>query len=141
MSYLLDANTISYVFGPRVNLNVSNRFYARLDDVAVASVVWSELVYGMERLPASRRKEELNDFLEIVIRRACPILPYDEAAAAWHARECARLERAGRTAPFVDSQIAAVAATNDLTLVTANLRDFANFQGLRVEDWSVPAQR
>lgn len=64
-----------------------------------------------------------------------PILPYDEAAADWHARERARLVAAGRTPPLLDGQIAAVAAVNDLVLVTSNVRDFRGFDGLRIEDW------
>ena len=66
------------------------------------------------------------------------ILPFDQRAAEWHASERARLGGIGLTPPFVDSQIAAVAFVNDLTLVTANTADFSNFDGLRVEDWTQP---
>jgi tRNA(fMet)-specific endonuclease VapC len=41
----------------------------------------------------------------------------------------------GATPPFADGQIAAVAATNGLILVTLNTGDYAAFQGLRLEDW------
>ncbi|HZQ98784.1 MAG TPA: hypothetical protein VFC93_08205 [Chloroflexota bacterium] len=64
-----------------------------------------------------------------------PILPYDEAAAGWHAMERARLAAHGRTLPFVDGQIAAIAQTNNLVLVTANAADFRDFAGLTIEDW------
>ena len=64
-----------------------------------------------------------------------PILPYDHAAAEWHARERARLASRGETRPFVDGQIAAVAHVNDLTLVTFNDVDFRLFEGLRVVSW------
>jgi predicted nucleic acid-binding protein len=47
----------------------------------------------------------------------------------------ARLERAGKTAPFVDGQIAAVAVTCGLPLVTANPVDFKPFKGLTVVNW------
>jgi predicted nucleic acid-binding protein len=36
----------------------------------------------------------------------------------------------------VDGQIAAIAVCNDLTLVTANLRDFRGFTGLHVTSWA-----
>jgi tRNA(fMet)-specific endonuclease VapC len=42
---------------------------------------------------------------------------------------------AGRTPPLADGQIAAVARTNDLVLVTLNLMDYDGFRDLRVEDW------
>jgi tRNA(fMet)-specific endonuclease VapC len=65
-----------------------------------------------------------------------PILPYDADAAQWHARERARLATAGKIPPFADGQIAAIARVNGLTLVSANLSDYAHFDGLRVLDWS-----
>jgi tRNA(fMet)-specific endonuclease VapC len=64
-----------------------------------------------------------------------PVLPYDAAASEYHAIERARLERIGRTPSFADGQIAAIAHTNDLILVTINLNDFGGFQDLRVESW------
>ena len=41
----------------------------------------------------------------------------------------------GTDAHYADSQIAAIAATNGLVLVTSNRKDFARFEGLFVEDW------
>ena len=40
-----------------------------------------------------------------------------------------------KPAPFADGQIAAVAVTNDLRLVTRNVADFALFDDLVVESW------
>ena len=74
-------------------------------------------------------------YRDIVIGSGMQILPYDEAAATWHARERARLLGLGRPQPYPDSQIAAIAATRNLTLVTRNTRDFECFDGLRLENW------
>lgn len=38
----------------------------------------------------------------------------------------------------MDLRIAAVALTNDATLITGNLSDFRRVPGLRVEDWTAP---
>ncbi|HET6611150.1 MAG TPA: hypothetical protein VFG83_04145 [Kofleriaceae bacterium] len=65
-----------------------------------------------------------------------PILTYDAIAAEWHAQERARLAKTGRSAPFVDGQIAAIAAVSGLILVTRNVKDFRRFKGLEVSDWS-----
>ena len=77
----------------------------------------------------------MEGFLEEVVRATLPILPYDERAAEWHGEERARLERAGRMAPFVDGQIAAIAVTSGLPLVTANPIDFKWFKTLTVHNW------
>lgn len=66
---------------------------------------------------------------------ALPILPYDAAAAEWHADERVRLEKAGTPRPFIDGQVAAIARVNGLVLVTANVKDFRFFDALTVEDW------
>ena len=86
-------------------------------------------------MPQGKRRESLKTYLEEVVL-LIPILPYDSEAAAWHAEERARLSSAGKTPPFADGQIAAVAYVNGLTLVTFNVRDFSGFARLRIEDWS-----
>ena len=104
-------------------------------EIAIASVVWHELWYGCYRLPASTKRSVIEAYLNNVVARAIPILPYDQQAAQWHAKERARLVQIGRTPPFADGQIAAVAATNGLYLVTFNRDDYAAFRGLRLENW------
>jgi tRNA(fMet)-specific endonuclease VapC len=135
LRYLLDTSTISWAVARRPSRSVVERLMARGNACAVAAPAWHELVYGCERLPAGRRRSELTAFVEGVVR-GLPVLPYDEAAAAWHGRERARLDRTGHGAPFVDGQIAAITHVNGLCLVTANVRDFAHFRDLRIEDWT-----
>lgn len=105
-------------------------------ELATCAVVWHELRFGAARLADSERRRAIEAYLEEAVRRALPILPYDEEAAAWHARERARLERRGRPPAATDAQIAAIARVNELVLVTANGRDFRGFTGLRIEDWT-----
>lgn len=87
-------------------------------------------------MPAGARKSFLSGFLYDFVIETFPVLPYDERAAAWHAVERARLDAVGRTRPILDGQVAAVAAVNGLTVVTANVRDFEPFEGVTIEDWS-----
>jgi tRNA(fMet)-specific endonuclease VapC len=135
LRYLLDTSTLSWAIAPTPNRRVVDRLSKESPTCAVAAPVWHELSYGCARLPAGKRRQELEAFLEVVAA-SFPILPYDRAASSWHARERARLEKAGRPAPFVDAQIASIAHVANLTLVTANPRDFATFKGLRVQDWT-----
>jgi tRNA(fMet)-specific endonuclease VapC len=66
------------------------------------------------------------------------ILPYDLEAAEWYAIERARLVSLGRTPPYFDGQIAAIAVVNDLVLVTNNISDYAEFQNLQLQNWFIP---
>ena len=133
--YLLDTNTISETEQMQPSPNVAARLEEHRGEVALASVTWHELLYGYYRLPESKRKQRVNFFIHNTIRPNIPILPYDAAAAEWFARERARLTLMGRTPSYPDGQIAAVAATNDLILVTRNDADFVHFNDLTVENW------
>ena len=134
LRYLLDTNVLSEPMRPDPDPGVLKRLIEVGDAAATGAPVWHELEYGRSRLPAGRRRRAIDavmDRLEAVLI----ILPYDQAAARWHARERARLAKKGKSPPFVDGQIAAIAAGSGLVLVTRNIRDFAGFADLRVESW------
>jgi tRNA(fMet)-specific endonuclease VapC len=136
VSYLLDTNVLSEPIKSHPDLRVVQAIAEHDGELATCSIVWHELCYGVTRLVASAKRRAIETYLEEAVRAALPILPYDEAAAAWHARECARLVRRGRSPSAADGQVAAIASVNELTLVTANTRDFRQFEGLDIEDWS-----
>jgi tRNA(fMet)-specific endonuclease VapC len=134
--YLLDTNIVSEPLRPSPSRNILRRLRSHEGEAAIASIVWHELQFGLLRLPESSRREAIERYLVEVVGSSFPILDYDRAAAEWHARERVRLEAAGKTPPFVDGQIAAIAHTHDLILVTANKADFRGFEELRVETWA-----
>ncbi|HEY9799340.1 MAG TPA: PIN domain-containing protein [Leptolyngbyaceae cyanobacterium] len=103
-------------------------------EVAVSSVVVHELLHGCLRLPESKRREYLRNYIyESVLN--LPIFDYDLKAAQWHAQERVRLSQIGKTPAFVDGQIASIAYSNNLILVTNNVSDFEFFNGLSIENW------
>lgn len=135
LSYLLDSNVLSEPARPHPNVYVQARLAAHRSVVCTAALVLHEMRYGIARMPEGRRKEALTHYLEHTVMQRLPILAYDREAALWHAEERARLAAQGRTPPFVDGQIAAIAMVNNLTLVTRNTADFAEFAALPVENW------
>lgn len=135
LRYLLDTSIVSNPASRTPDTQLLERLDADAPACAIGAPVWHELTFGCRRLPRGQRRATLEDYLEDVIRRSFPILPYDEVAAGWHGDERARLEALGKPAPFVDGQIAAIAEVNELVLVTANIKDFRRFRGLRVENW------
>jgi tRNA(fMet)-specific endonuclease VapC len=132
--YLLDTNVLSEVTRPTPEPSVLAHLVDAEGHAAMAAVTWHELRFGVQRMPASRRRDALHIFVRGLPTRF-PVLPYDQRAANWHASERARLESIGRPGPFADAQVAAIAVTNELVLVTRNLRDFIGFPELRVESW------
>ena len=135
LRFLLDTNIVSEALRPFPSTAVLDRIEQNKGRVGIATVVWHELLFGLERLPPSRRRSALEAYLLRVVQATMPSLPYDQAAAEWHAKERARLVAIGRTPPFLDGQIAATAKVNHLVLVTANQSHFEIFEGLQIENW------
>jgi tRNA(fMet)-specific endonuclease VapC len=133
LQYLLDTNVLSEPLRPAPDRRVLRWIEKHREQAATAAPVWHELRFGCNRLPPSTKRQMLERYLEEVLEPSLPVLPYDREAADWHAEERARLTSMGRTPAFVDGQIAAVAAVNDLTVVTLNPRQFRPFQSLAVE--------
>lgn len=134
--YLLDTNIVSAPVAKLPDPEILERLGLHGEECAIAAPVWHELVFGCERLPHGRKRLALEAYLEDVVLLAFPVLPYDQAAAARHGTERARLAGLGTPAPFTDGQVAAIAYVNDLVLVTRNAQDFKRYEGLKVESWS-----
>ena len=133
--YLLDTNVVSEPLRPKPSSTVVRKLQKHEQEIAIPSIVWHELRFGMERLPPSRRRDVIERYLEEVVLPAIPILAYDQSAAEWHALERARLVAKGETPSFADGQIAAIAHVHDLTVVTFNEADFKGFEGPHVTVW------
>lgn len=139
MNVLLDTNVLSEPLRERPDPGVMAQLEGAEHALFTASVVIHELSYGIQRLPQGRRRQRLRSYLDGLLRSGLMVLPYDRTAALWHGEQRARLEAAGLPAPFADGQIAAIAATRELVLVTRNVDDFVGFEGLEVIDWfSIP---
>ena len=133
--FLLDTSTISAAMWKVPDPDVLAKLAQHGGECAISAQVWHELQYGVGRLVRGKRRVILEAFLREVVHPTLPILPYDERAAEWLAEERVRLEKTGKRTPVVDGQIAAVAATNGIPVVTANLADFELFKGLAVQNW------
>ena len=134
-AYLLDTNILAEPLSPAPNPAVLAKLKEFESQLAIPAVVWHEMWFGFERLPKSARRSAIEIFLLEVVALSMPILPYDSRATEYHAAERARLAGLGKTPSFADGQIAAIAYTSDLTLVTFNLADFLEFKDLKVTDW------
>jgi tRNA(fMet)-specific endonuclease VapC len=133
MGYLLDTNTcIVYLKGKNLRLKQALESVP-VDQIYVCSVVKAELSYGAMKSANPERNLALQqDFLE----RFCSLL-FDDVAAQVFGNIRAQLDAKGTPIGAYDLQIAAIALTNDLTLVTHNTREFSRVSGLKLEDWEV----
>ena len=135
IEFLLDTNIVSEAVKPQPNPLVLQRLQTSVGKIAIAFVTWHELLYGMRRLPSSKRKQDLERYLMNVVAATMIVIPYETLAADWFATERSRLASIGKTSSYPDGQIASIAAVNQLVLVTRNISDFADFNGLLLENW------
>ncbi len=135
ITYLLDTNIISEMERMDVAPNVVARLNQHRGQLYMASVSWHEILYGYHHLPKSKRKQRIHYFITKNVKPHIPIMDYDAASAEWYAVERARLSKIGRMPSYPDGQIAAVAAVNNMILVTRNVKDFVHFSDLKIENW------
>lgn len=122
LRYLLDTNICIYILdAARPSLRVKLE-QQPLGSLATSTIVLAEILRGTD-LADRNALSRLNALLNIV-----PALPFDAAAAEAYARLPFRRGR-------FDRLIAAHALSLGLTVITANLADFADVPGLMAEDW------
>lgn len=133
--YLLDTCIISEPTRPVPDEHIISKLKTHEGRMALPAVVWHELLYGVNRLPEGKRKDQLFRYLTELVAPWFPVIPYDEHAAWIHGRIRADREKTGRTRPFADEQIAAMALANSMILVTRNTADFEGIPLLATENW------
>ena len=103
----------------------------------VSVVTASELLHGVHRAVQSDIRARRSAFVEALLERF-PLLSIDLATARQHAQVWAELAAAGNLIGPNDLWIAAACLAHGLTIITANVREFARVPGLGVEVWGEP---
>lgn len=128
MAYLLDTGTLSEALR-----SVPSRSLVRRLTTVPARDRWTSVITVSQILIAARKTRNpkvMQDVIRLVA--SVKVAPFDMIAAQSFAKFRATVALDGDTD---DVMIAAIAVTNDFTLVTRRPADFARFPHLRVEDW------
>lgn len=130
---LLDTNAVSDLM--RDHAQVKNRVGKHGDPILTSVVVIGEIRYGLNRLPAGKKRTDLEARAQQILS-ALGIELVSEQIANSYGRLKASLERQGLNVGDNDLWIAATAMTQGLLLVSRD-QIFSQIPGLRVEDWSL----
>jgi predicted nucleic acid-binding protein len=135
MKYLLDTNIISEMQKSKCDQNVKS-FIDKIpaEDIFICAISLGELCYGMEKLPPSKRKHELAIWLYTHVTEWFKdrVIPLDTEVLLEWGRIRAKL---GRTMLTPNSLIIAAAAiTHHMTLITRNVKDFMDIEGINLID-------
>lgn len=130
MRYLLDTDTLIYTFKRAGNCLA--RLSQQADtDLAVSCVNLFELEFGMAK---SNNRALMERYLHEICSR-CTVLDFDHAAARQAGVVRAHLQSLGTPIGPYDVQVAGVALSRSLILVTRNTREFDRVPELRVDNW------
>jgi tRNA(fMet)-specific endonuclease VapC len=127
---LLDTNICIHVINAKPPAVLERFRQHRMGEIGLCSVVAAELAYGVAKSGSARNRQALEMFLAPLI-----ILPFDEAALWVYGDLRPELERKGTPIGALDTMIAAHAFSQQSTLVTNNIREFARVPGLALENW------
>lgn len=123
--YLLDANSAIYALSGHFP-EMRERFEAsEPGDISISAVSFAEIALGTQ-LGKPPPPEMLEAFVSVV-----PIIPFDEAAARIYASLPFKRAR-------FDRLLAAHALSIGATVITNNETDFADVDGLKIENWTLP---
>jgi tRNA(fMet)-specific endonuclease VapC len=127
MKYLLDTNVILELVSKNADPKVLNWIDSiEPENIFLSSMIIGELCSGIEKLPESKKKATLVQWLhnDLLLRFGNRVLSPDaEAMLAW-GKMTAILEKKGRVLPAIDSIIAALALHHKCILVTKNAEGF-----------------
>jgi predicted nucleic acid-binding protein len=127
MNYLLDTNVISELISKRSNKKVVE-WLDRLDSntIYLSVITIGEIRKGIEKLPPSKRKERIKEWLEgdLLLRFQGRILEITTEVMLIWGELTGCLEKEGRPITAIDSLIAAIALQGNYRLVTRNEHDF-----------------
>ncbi|NBC27691.1 MAG: PIN domain-containing protein [Bacteroidetes bacterium] len=126
MSYLIDTCCISELVKKKPNPNVV-KWFTDQDELSMylSVITFGELRKGIEKLPDSKKKKELNRWLKEDLNQRFKNRILDitiEEVNKW-GEILAATEKDGRPLPAIDSLIAATALVHDLSVVTRNTQD------------------
>ncbi|TAF49313.1 MAG: type II toxin-antitoxin system VapC family toxin [Oscillatoriales cyanobacterium] len=140
MSFLLDTCTVSELVARQANRQVVE-WIERQDEtnLHLSAVTIGEISRGIARLPRSRRRQELEAWLQNALphRFENRILALDRDVMTTWGELVGECENRGRPLPVFDSLIAATARHHQLVLVTRNERDFEGTGVELLNPWTI----
>ena len=139
MSYLIDTCCISELVNKDPNLNVV-KWFADQDELSMylSVITFGELRKGIEKLPDSKKKKELNRWVKEDLNHRFKNRVLDitiEEVNKW-GKILAEAEQDGRPLPAIDSLIAATALVHDFSVVTINTHDMEDSGVEVINPWN-----
>ncbi len=130
---LLDSDIISFIMKNNENVvKKYNSYISKNNFVYISRISVIEILGGLKSKNAKKQIEQFKNFIS-----NNHILDTDEASAELASEFYAELRKKGKHSGNYDIIIAGIAASNNLTLISNNIKDYENISGLRLENWTI----
>ena len=133
MNYILDTTAFSALMRRDDQMRARMSNLSGVDRVAICTITRGEVLYGLERLPEGKRRQDLQAEATTLFNRLI-CLPVAERVGDRYAQIKRETERKGTSLDENDLWIAATVLLWDGVLVTQD-SDFSRVDSLRVENW------
>lgn len=129
--YLLDTNICIYLIKQHPPEVLARFQQIQLKQLHISSISVYELYYGIEKNNSQKRNAgALENFLAPLT-----VVDFTLEAAKKAAIIRSHLQKQGTPIGSYDIQIAAIALSLNMTLLTNNTREFERVKGLKLENW------
>ncbi|MEO8541817.1 MAG: type II toxin-antitoxin system VapC family toxin [bacterium] len=137
MKYLLDTMAVSALRVPRRNPSMMRWISDKpASDLVISTFTIGELRQGLTNQTDQTAKEAIGNWLEDLLETFSDrILPYGVKESLTWGDMIVPMTLKGDLPGAVDSLIAAVAVTHDLSIVTRNVKHFNRFQVPVINPW------
>lgn len=129
MKYLLDTNICIHFFRGKFNL-IEKFQEVKLENCAISEITLAELVFGAENSSNPKKNYKLIDQFTEQIK----ILPIFNSINTY-AKEKVKLRRNGTIISDFDLLIGSTAISNELIMVTENVKEFERISNIVIENW------
>lgn len=132
--YLLDTNILSELMRPKPNMDVVNWLDNQFaNELYISTITIAEIYLGIALLPDGKRKSAFMRAADFTLKDfSTNQLDFTEKSAFKYADIVSKRTKVGRPISIEDAQIAAIALTNNVVLVTRNVNDFDLIDGLDI---------
>jgi tRNA(fMet)-specific endonuclease VapC len=132
--WLLDTNIVSALMRQDPLVTAALAELSPVDTLYLSVITHGEIGYGIQRMPAGRRRNAVEQAYRILLPHVGPLLEVTRQVSDAYSFTKRALEQSRIVLPENDLWIAATALVFRLTLVTDD-HHFAAIPGLTVENW------
>lgn len=135
---ILDTNVVSELMCPVADPAVLKWLSMQSpDELHNNAITLAEILYGIELLPAGKRKSDLLAGAERLFKVVLGgrVLSFDEPAARQFSKIAAGQRARGKPMSELDAQIAAIAQVHNAALATHNVSDFEGCGVRLINPW------